>query len=159
MTKRFSIYWAVALLAAGAIVLLWWLQPKSMEMVLYKKPTCVCCLQWIASLPKSFKVVIKPIDDVALHQEQLGIPPELGACHTAVVDGYIIEGHVPAEDITRLLKERPKIKGLFVPGMPTGAPGMEGPGGKPYSVLTLDSQGQTTVYATHQPREFAVQAK
>lgn len=76
---------------------------------------------------------------------------ELAACHTAIVDGYVVEGHVPAEDIVRMLQERPDIVGLSVPGMPTGAPGMEVPGGdaERYEVLAFDREGNTTVYARH----------
>jgi len=76
-----------------------------------------------------------------------GVPERLYACHTALVDGYLIEGHVPADLIYRLLKERPPVLGLAVPGMPMGSPGMEGDKPEPYEVLTFDKSGQTTVYA------------
>ena len=76
-----------------------------------------------------------------------GVPSRLHARHTAVIDGYIIEGHVPADLIKRMLKERPPIVGLAVPGMPVGSPGMEGPNPEPYEVFTFDKQGRTTVYA------------
>ena len=76
-----------------------------------------------------------------------GVPERLYACHTALVDGYLIEGHVPADLIYRLLKERPPVLGLAVPGMPMGSPGMEGDKSEPYEVLTFDKSGQTTVYA------------
>jgi hypothetical protein len=79
------------------------------------------------------------------------IPPQLSSCHTAVVDGYVIEGHVPASDIVKLLKERPKIRGLVVPGMPMGSPGMEGPDPEAYDTLALDANGATTVFTTHGP--------
>jgi hypothetical protein len=84
-------------------------------------------------------------------KSQHGIPAELEGCHTAVVDGYIIEGHVPAEDLRRLLKERPEVKGLSVPGMPIGSPGMEVPGreAEHYDVLTFDEDGKTAVFSKH----------
>ena len=77
-----------------------------------------------------------------------GVPPHLSSCHTGVVDGYVVEGHVPADVIDRMLKERPDIRGLAVPGMPIGSPGMEGPNPQPYDVLALMHDGSTQVYAT-----------
>ena len=80
-------------------------------------------------------------------KSKYGVPQRLYSCHTAVIDGYVIEGHVPADLIKRILKERPVIVGLAVPGMPVGSPGMEGPRPEPYEVFTFDKQGETTVYA------------
>ncbi len=80
-----------------------------------------------------------------------GIVAGLGSCHTALIEGYVIEGHVPAEDIKRLLEERPDIAGLSVPGMPIGSPGMEGPNPVRYDVLAFDSQGNVEVFASHAP--------
>lgn len=80
-------------------------------------------------------------------KSRYGVPQRLYSCHTAVIDGYVIEGHVPADLIKRMLKEKPSIVGLAVPGMPVGSPGMEGPNPEPYEVLTFDKQGRTTVYA------------
>ena len=80
-------------------------------------------------------------------KSKYGVPQRLYSCHTAVIDSYVIEGHVPADLIKRILKERPSIVGLAVPGMPVGSPGMEGPNPEPYEVLTFDKQGRTTVYA------------
>lgn len=80
-------------------------------------------------------------------KSKYGVPQRLYSCHTALIDGYVIEGHVPADLIKRILKERPSIVGLAVPGMPVGSPGMEGPNPEPYEVLTFDKQGRTTVYA------------
>lgn len=89
-------------------------------------------------------------DDVAPTKRRLGVPAGLASCHTALVEGYVIEGHVAADLIDRLLRERPKVMGLAVPGMPIGSPGMESPGEKPqrYQVLTFDRNGRTTVFAT-----------
>lgn len=88
------------------------------------------------------------LDDV---KERHGVPTDVWSCHTAVVDGYAIEGHVPAADVRRLLKERPRVLGIAVPSMPLGSPGMEVPGrpAQPYRVLTFDKQGKTTVFATY----------
>jgi len=77
---------------------------------------------------------------------ELGVAPELGSCHTAVVEGYVIEGHVPADAIARLLEERPNIVGLAVPGMPVGSPGMEGPNPQPYEILAFDAEGNVSVF-------------
>ena len=97
-----------------------------------------------------FAVTERPEDDLAPVKRRHGVPPALESCHTALVDGYVIEGHVPADLIARLLRERPKIAGLAVPGMPVGSPGMETPGVKPerYQVLAFDRAGHTTVFAT-----------
>ncbi len=120
------------------------------EITVYKSPTCGCCKEWVKHLQANgFTVVAKDVRDVAPYKEVNGVPPVLGACHTARVGGYTIEGHVPAADIQRLLKERPKVVGLAVPGMPTGSPGMEGAYKERYETLTFDKNGRTTVYARH----------
>lgn len=97
-------------------------------------------------------MVTHDVDQTALAEMKVGsgVPRALEACHTALVGGYVVEGHVPAEDITRLLRERPAVVGLAVPGMPIGAPGMEqGERRDPYDVLTFDRRGETTVFAHH----------
>lgn len=120
----------------------------------HKHATCSCCSKWVAYLKKSgFAVKAENEDDdemVRLHRK-LGVGDELSACHTAVVDGYVIDGHVPAEDIKRLLAERPKARGLVLPGMPVGSPGMEqGDAKEGYKVLLLQDDGSTTVFASHE---------
>ena len=94
---------------------------------------------------------MKPQDvkDPEAYRVRFGIPHALGSCHTAVVEGYVIEGHVPAREIRRLLAEKPKARGLAVPGMPAGSPGMEGGGSAPYDVLLVGSDGKTTVYKSY----------
>ncbi|MGH7314852.1 MAG: DUF411 domain-containing protein [Candidatus Rokuibacteriota bacterium] len=89
-------------------------------------------------------------DDLTPIKRKLGVPTAIQSCHTALVEGYVVEGHVPADVIDRLLRERPSIAGLAVPGMPVGSPGMEAPGRAPdrYQVLAFDREGRTTVYAT-----------
>lgn len=91
------------------------------------------------------------VDDLTPIKAQYQIPLELQSCHTAIVDGYIIEGHVPVREINRLLSERPTIKGLAVPGMPVGSPGMEGAVAEPYDVIAFDEAGKTEVYASYRP--------
>ena len=86
---------------------------------------------------------------MAAIKRTLGVPRAVGACHTAIVNGYLIEGHVPSQDIDRLLAQKPRIAGLAVPGMPMGSPGMEGPRTQRYQVLTFDKSGKTTVFASH----------
>ncbi len=120
------------------------------EIIVYKSPTCGCCKLWIEHLEKNgLKVKAYNTENVVAHKQRLGLLPELAACHTAVVNGYVIEGHVPAADIKRLLKERPKIAGLAVPGMPMGSPGMEGPVKEAYEVKTFDKNGRVGTYARH----------
>lgn len=117
----------------------------------YKSPSCGCCNDWIKHLETNgFKVRTHDTDDVVSHKYRLGVPPGYGSCHTAEVGGYLVEGHVPAREIRRLLKERPKARGLTVPGMPIGSPGMEqGARRDPYEVLLITPQGDTRVYARY----------
>ena len=121
-------------------------------MEVWKTPTCGCCRAWVSHVEKAgFRVQVTQLDDVSPIKKQLGVPPELSSCHTARVGGYVVEGHVPADDIVRLLRQKPKVKGIYVPGMPVGSPGMEGAHGERYDVLALDESGKTSIFATHQP--------
>jgi hypothetical protein len=107
--------------------------------VVHKNPNCDCCNRWVVHLRKAgLDVAIDERSDLAAIRQRLGVPDDLAACHTAEMDGYVIEGHVPAAAIQRLLKERPAAIGLAVPGMPPGSPGMEGPTPRPYDVLLFD---------------------
>jgi len=116
----------------------------------YKDPSCGCCKKWIEHLVKNgYRVEAKDTPNMTEIKRTLGVPGALTACHTAVVNGYLIEGHVPAADIDRLLEQKPRIAGLAVPGMPAGSPGMEGMGTQRYQVLTFDKNGKTRVYASH----------
>jgi len=120
------------------------------SVLVYKSPSCGCCKAWMKHLEANgFTVTSKDMDDVQPIKDDLGVSAKLASCHTAVVDGYVIEGHVPASDVQRLLKERPKIVGLAAPGMPPSAPGMDQPGKTPYDVLAFDAKGNTTVWAKH----------
>jgi hypothetical protein len=100
-------------------------------------------------LANGFEVRAEDVPDMAPVKARFGVRPEHQGCHTAVVEGYVIEGHVPAADIVRLLEERPDVKGLTVPGMPRGSPGMEGPVSEPYDVLTFDEAGKAEVFASY----------
>ncbi|MDQ6956553.1 MAG: DUF411 domain-containing protein [Mariprofundaceae bacterium] len=123
------------------------------EVVMYKSPTCGCCTGWAEHLRKSgFTVVENKRDNMDAIKSEYGVPEKLSSCHTALIDGYIIEGHVPAADVERLLKERPNIAGLTAPGMPMKSPGMQAVGQKPqgYDVLAFDKNGKTTVFQHYQ---------
>lgn len=118
----------------------------------HKTPYCGCCMQWVEHLrEEGFEVEVVVADDLGPVKQRVGIPPAKGSCHTAEVDGYFVEGHVPADDIKRLLAERPAARGLTVPGMPVGSPGMETPDGRvqPYTVELIDRDGRATPYARH----------
>ena len=120
------------------------------EITVYKSASCDCCSKWARYLEqKGFLVKTHDVADVSAYKDSYGVPAPLHACHTAVVEGYVIEGHVPAEDIERLLKERPAITGLAVPGMPAGTPGMEGSTPAAFEVLSFDGNGEKSVYARH----------
>ena len=122
------------------------------EVMVYKTPTCGCCEDWIEHLrAEGFTVEVEDQNDLTPLKNMLGIPVRLRSCHTATVGKYLVEGHVPAADIKRLLAEAPQIAGIATPGMPIGSPGMEVPGreAEPYDVLAFDADGRTTVYASH----------
>lgn len=112
---------------------------------------CMCCVRWAEYLEeKGFTVVDELVDDLHKIKREKGIPGQLSSCHTAIVDGYVVEGHVPAEDILRLLSERPEATGISVPGMPPNAPGMDAPITREYQTILFDGEGNITVFATHQ---------
>ena len=120
--------------------------------LVHKSPSCGCCGAWIEHMRKSgFEVRVDERYDLEPIRAQLGVPSAKGSCHTAEVAGYVVEGHVPAEDIKRLLAEKPRARGLTVPGMPIGSPGMESPDGRiqPYTVELIEADGRTTAYARH----------
>ena len=124
--------------------------PSLPAVTVYKSPTCGCCTSWVDHLRASgFPVDVQDVDDLQAVKAEHGIPAALQSCHTAVVDGYVVEGHVPAGDVKRLLAEAPDAAGLAVPGMPVGSPGMEqGDTVQPYDVLLL-GDGASSVFAHH----------
>jgi hypothetical protein len=127
-------------------------QQKRPSVEVYKTATCGCCSLWVEHLEANgFTVRTTNLETLADIKAKHRIPPRAQSCHTAVVNGYVVEGHVPAADVQRLLKEQPAIVGLAVPGMPIGSPGMEVPGQKPqpFDVLAFDKTGQTRVFTSH----------
>ncbi|TCV90301.1 DUF411 domain-containing protein [Sulfurirhabdus autotrophica] len=116
----------------------------------FKSPTCGCCEKWVEHLKQNgFAVDVHNVQDTSVYREKLGMPMKYGSCHTASINGYTIEGHVPAREIKRLLKEKPKATGLAVPAMVAGSPGMEGPRSDPYQVLLVKTDGNASVYQNY----------
>jgi hypothetical protein len=147
---RFRIAWA-GLLAAFLLSATPLAAAPQVEMQVYKSPTCGCCDKWVDHLrAEGFRVQTHDVPDVSPIKSENGIPAALAACHTAFIGGYVVEGHVPASDIRRMLAERPAITGLAVPGMPIGSPGMEGPNPQPYQVMSFGAQG-VRVFSKHAP--------
>jgi hypothetical protein len=124
----------------------------------YKNPGCECCTAWVGHLKTAgFSVEVTETEDTAGVRKRLGIPERLASCHTGVVDGYALEGHVPAADVKRLLAAKPQAVGLAVPGMPIGSPGMEYGGRKePYKVLLVDRGGRETVFASYPAQQASL---
>jgi hypothetical protein len=122
----------------------------------YKTPTCGCCSKWIDHI-RAAKFQVKALDVPQSELDKInakhGLPATLKSCHTGLVGGYVIEGHIPADQVKRLLKEKPPVAGIAVPGMPTGSPGMEIPGvtGAEYNVFSFDKQGRLKIYSTVKP--------
>lgn len=116
----------------------------------YKSPTCECCGKWIEHMRKNdFKVVTHVVNDIPGNRKKLGMPDRYGSCHTSKIGNYVIEGHVPAADIERLLKEKPKALGLAIPSMPPGVPGMDLPNSPPYETILVQADGTPRVFAKH----------
>ena len=124
--------------------------PKAL---VYKTPSCGCCSLWVDHMREAgFEVDARDLNDIIPVKIDAGVPPRMSSCHTTLIDGYVVEGHIPAEHVKRLLEERPDVVGIAVPGMPIGSPGMEGIGARPYQVLSWDRQGNVEVYAEVDPR-------
>ena len=125
-------------------------RPAVLTVTVYKDPTCGCCELWVDHLKAAgFAVTVRDTSDMASVKASFGVPEALGSCHTARAGSYTIEGHVPADLIRKLLAEKPVARGLAVPGMPIGSPGMEQGSRKDrYDVLLFDKTGRTTVYAS-----------
>ena len=137
---------------AGAVATIVGQQQERPTVEVYKSATCGCCSKWVEHLQANgFTVHTTNREDLADFKAKHGVPRRVQSCHMAVVSGYVVEGHVPADDVHRLLKERPAIVGLAVPGMPIGSPGMEMPGRKaqPFDVMAFGKDGQTRVFASH----------
>jgi hypothetical protein len=145
---------ALALLAGVAFVLAGPAHPvlaAGPDVEVWKSPTCECCTAWVRHLEaEGFAVKVNVVDDINAVKTAHGVPARLQSCHTALVGPYVVEGHVPAQDIRRLLAEKPAAKGLAVPGMPQDAPGMDLKTGEPYQVVLFGAPGGgTSVYAQY----------
>ena len=126
-------------------------QNTALDIVVNRSPSCGCCGKWLEHLKSNgFNVVDKLTEDVQNVKNQYGVTPELASCHTALIGGYVIEGHVPANDIKKLLATKPKVVGVTVPGMPSGTPGMEmGAKKDAYQVLSFDKDKNTQVFSEY----------
>lgn len=118
------------------------------EITVYRSPTCSCCEKWMAHMQKhGFTVKDLPSEDMPAVKQKLGVPQALQSCHTALVDGYVVEGHVPAGDVKKLLKAKTPAAGLAAPGMPVDSPGMEAGGAKgSFQVIRFDKQGNGKIF-------------
>ncbi|PSJ44459.1 metal-binding protein [Zobellella endophytica] len=115
-------------------------------MTVYKSESCGCCQGWVEHMEEAgFDIEVINTDNLAPIKARAGLKPGMASCHTAMIDGYVIEGHVPAADVKQLLEQKPAVRGLTIPGMPQSAPGMDIPG-TPYEVLSFDEQGNTAVF-------------
>lgn len=124
-------------------------------MTVYKTEACGCCLKWVDHLKADgFAVDVVNVTSTAPTRERLGVPPELLSCHTGTINGYWVEGHVPADLVRQLIADSPDdIRGISAPGMPMGSPGMEGPNPQTYDIVAYHADGTTSVYATRQGKE------
>nr|WP_315249521.1 DUF411 domain-containing protein [uncultured Duganella sp.] len=135
-------------LAAISLLLASVAHAAAQDIDVYKRATCGCCAKWVEHLRSNgFMPQVHELEDIDPVKRRLGVAPELSSCHTAQIGGYVIEGHVPADLIRKLLKEHPDARGLAVPSMPAGAPGMEGASKMAYDVLLIKRDGSYSVYA------------
>lgn len=144
--------WLKSFLAVGLLVVNAEVKAeKPAEMVVYRSPTCGCCEKWIAHLKQNNFIIKDSVtDNIQAIKTQYGVTAEMASCHTAIVNGYVIEGHVPANDIKTLLKTRPDVIGIAVPGMPSGTPGMEMGGKKEaYDVISFDSKNHNRIVSSY----------
>lgn len=155
ITRRSFVAQATGLtLAALSGERLWAQFPRfnPVKLTVFKSPTCGCCTKWVDHVKAAgFTVEVHDEEEMDPVKDRLGVPPDLRSCHTAQLEGYLIEGHVPAEDMKRLLTQRPKLAGLAVPGMPKSTPGMAVPGepAEAYTVVSFQKDGSTQLFARH----------
>jgi hypothetical protein len=122
--------------------------PAAQAITVYKTATCGCCTKWVDHLKAAgFNPTVHVVDNMSQSPITRRVPDSLRSCHTATLEGYLVEGHVPADVIKQLLREKPRVEGIAVPGMPAGSPGMESPNPEPYDVIAFDSTGKTKVFA------------
>ncbi len=152
--RRYGLIFAATLMIAVIVLAIEMRRPEAVSddtVVVYKTATCNCCSKWVDHLRQDgFSVQVHNESSLKPIKRKLGVPEVLSSCHTATLGNYVIEGHVPASDIRRLLAERPAGRGLAVPGMPLGSPGMEqGSRVEPYKTLLFDEQGHTSTFSEH----------
>jgi hypothetical protein len=147
LSRRTLLAAAAAACAAPALA-----APKATPVTVFKTPWCGCCGGWVKHMTANgFRTTVVELEDLAPVRARYGVPDAMASCHTGLVAGYALEGHVPAADIRKLLKEKPRARGIAVPGMPAGSPGMERPDGQrePYNTLLILRDGSTRVFASH----------
>ncbi len=153
VSRRRALVWGAAFCAASAATLQGAAAQQVYHLDVRRGPGCGCCLAWMAHMQNTgrFHATMADDDDMQAFKRSVGVPDDLHSCHTARVGGYVIEGHVPAEDVLRLLAERPRdVTGLAVPGMPLGSPGMEAGGASDrYDVIAFGANGARSVFASH----------
>jgi hypothetical protein len=150
-------FWSLSAIAAGLIVSACSIANPggqsaiAAELTVFRSPTCGCCSLWIDHMEQAgFTVRDEVTEDMTAVKQEYGLPQNLASCHTTLADGYVIEGHIPAADVQRLLTEKPDIAGIAVPGMPIGSPGMEsGNYVEPYTVFSFTDTGETAAFAEH----------
>jgi hypothetical protein len=149
--KIVKVFFAIGLLAANAGVRAE-SSGKPIDIVVHRSPTCTCCGKWVEHLKENhFNVEDIVTNDVQSIKDKYGVTREMASCHTAIVDGYVVEGHVPADDIKTLLKTKPKVAGIAVPGMVNGSPGMEmGNTKDPYKVMSFDRENHAKVFNSYE---------
>ena len=141
---------ARSLALLGLVAAAWAQAAPAPQVEVFKNPYCGCCGKWVEHMRQAgFQVTVHELQDVPAKRRELGMPDRLGACHTARVGAYLLEGHVPAADVQRLLAEKPAALGLAVPSMPPGSPGMEGPRAIPYDTLLVRADGSISSFARH----------
>ena len=140
----------LAILLAAAALFYWpSVVAAQHSAILYKNPQCTCCDEYAAYLRRNrYDVKIMATHDLELVKQEHGVPGPLEGCHTMVVEGYVVEGHVPVAALNRLVEEKPAVKGISLPGMPSGSPGMPGPKESPFTIFAFENDGRTTVFAT-----------
>lgn len=156
-SRRSALRLPLAMLGAAALghPLLVLARSDPNQITVWKTPDCGCCHEWVAHLRKNgFEVVANDVKDTAPIRQKLGLPAKFGSCHTASLGNYVIEGHVPAQELRRLLREKPSARGLAVPGMPMGSPGMEMDGAMAgvrdaYDVLLVLADGSSRIYQSY----------
>ncbi len=151
LTRAIAITAATAFVQRSALAM-----PPNTRMTLYKDPSCGCCKAWASAMQRAgFVIDTRDTHDLGAVKASLGVPNALASCHTGVVGSYVFEGHVPPDLVQKVLRERPALVGLFVPGMPAGSVGMEGPNPERYEIIAVGRDQRRSVYATRDGRASA----